>query len=288
MLLAMLCFSFMNNCVRQASLELHSTQIAMIRNIVAMLFMLTWILCLHPPKMLKTKWPKRHLLRACLGIGSIELWFYGLSKMPLNEATALSFTTPLFVSLFAILFLKEHSTLARWGAIAIGFAGTLVILRPELNNTSHIALMVLGSAAIIAASSILVKTMTRADHPDTIVFYQGLFMAPLSIPFALWHGGEYSLAGIGWSVAVAISSVIAHLLVTRAFLRCDMTVLMPFDFSRLIFTALMAYFWFGETLDNWTLLGGVLITFGSVWGATEGNNDIRLRIRRLLSFWRSL
>jgi drug/metabolite transporter (DMT)-like permease len=280
-------FSVMNNCVRQASLEMHSTQITLIRSVMVAGMMALWILHFHGKALLRTALPKRHMIRAVMGITATEMWFYALGHMPINEATALSFTTPLFVTLFAILFLKERSTYTRWAAVALGAFGTLVILRPDTGHFDDIALMVLASAALLAGLSILIKTITRLDHPDTIVFYQGLMMTPLAIPFAIPFWQPLTLPGFLWVAAVACTSIIAQLFMVRAFTRSDMVVLMPVDFTRLIFTAAIAYWWFEETLGPDTLTGSLLIIAGSVWGAMEGNTDIRRKLRRLSGFWRN-
>lgn len=288
MVASMLFFSVMNNCVREASLESHSTVIALFRNLFTLIVMATWVMWRSGMRGLSTEHPGRHVIRALFGLTSMELWFYALSEMPINQATALSFTTPIFVSLFAILFLKESSSLPRWGAIAIGFAGMLVILRPESSEFSLIGYLVLLGAAIRAAGSVLIKTIAKIDQPETIVFWQALLMTPMALPFALPYWQVPSAWGLFWILTVAVSSTAAHLCLIRAFQRSEMTVLMPFDFTRLIFTAAIAYFWFHEVLDSWTLIGGLLIIFGSVWGAMEGNMHVRRHLKRALGFWRNV
>lgn len=283
---AMLCFSVMNNCVRQATLEMHSTQVTLLRSVLMTGFMACWILYWHGNALFRTNRIKRHAFRAFLGILATEMWFYSLGEMPINEATALSFTSPVFATLFAILFLKERSTWPRWGAVLTGFAGTWVILRPDSDAFSEVAMMVLASAALLAMLAILIKTLTRTDHPDTIIFYQALLMTPLAVPFAMPYWQPVGAAGLGWVLAVTLSSIAAHLFLVRAYALAEMTLLMPLDFTRLIFTATLAWFWFGEVLDSWTVLGAFIIIAGSVWGAAEGNEDVRRRLKRLLSLQR--
>lgn len=285
MTIAMMFFSLMNNFVRQASLEMHSTQIALFRNVFTMLLMTSYLLIKNKQwNFAKTKKMRGHVLRATLGIFAVESWFYGLSQMPLNEATALSFTAPVFVTLFAIVLLKEKANLARWGAILLGFAGAMIILKPEPGSFNTVALVVLGSAALMAAGTILIKTMTKTENPDVIVFYQGALMTPLSIPFAVAFWQPIGMEAVFWAFMVALCSTVAHLFMTRAFALGEMVVLAPFDFTRLIFTAVLAYFWFGETLDIWTAVGGACIVFGSVWGAASSNAEVQRRMRRIFTW----
>jgi drug/metabolite transporter (DMT)-like permease len=276
MLAAMFTFSLMNNCIRFASAEMPVTQLAFFRNLFALMLTALWIALTHRPAIFRTDRLKSHLLRAALGITSIEIWFHAVTVMPLNQATALSFMAPVFTVLFAILFLKEKSTLARWGAVVLGFIGMLVILRPGSEAMSTAAMLVL-------VSGILIKTMTRSEHPDLIIFFQALLMTPLALPLALLDWQPLTLAGFAWAMAVAACSAGSHAFLTRAFVRSDMILLMPFDFSRLIFTAALAWLWFGETLDLWTVAGAAFIIAGSVWGAAEGNEEVKKRLLRLVS-----
>ncbi len=283
MLAAMFTFSLMNNFIRFASEEMQTAQIALFRNLFSLMLMAAWIFATHRPMVLRTDRLKSHLLRAVIGIISIEIWFHSVAVMPLNEATALSFTAPVFTTLFAIVFLKERSTFARWAAVILGFAGTLIILRPGGDALNSAAMLVLVSSGLMAVGGILIKTMTRSEHPDLIIFFQALFMTPLSLLPAIYYWQPLTFSGLGWSLAVAACSAGSHALLTRAYIRSEMVLLMPFDFSRLIFTAMLAWLWFGETLDLWTVGGAALIIAGSVWGAAEGNEEVKKRLLRLVS-----
>jgi drug/metabolite transporter (DMT)-like permease len=153
----------------------------------------------------------------------------------------------------------------RWGAIACGFAGMLVILRPGAGDISADALFVLASSLVMAVAGVLVKTLTRTEPPETIVFYMALFMTPWSLLPALGHIRPISAQALGLVALIALFSTVAHLLLARAYMRAEMVVLMPFDFSRLVFTALMAYALFGETLDAPTVAGSLLIVASTVY-----------------------
>jgi len=283
MVIAMIFFSVMNNCIRQATTLMSPADLVMWRNVMTVILMGAWILVFHSPQQFKTQHWKRHAFRAVLGIIAIELWFYSLSAMPINEATALSFTAPIFTSLFAIIWLKERSNMARWFAIIVGLMGTVVILNPSSEALQFTSLAVLISAALMGGSGIIIKTLTRTDHTDTIVFYQGAMMLPLSLPFVAYYGFNVpSLEGLFWALSVTLCSVAAHLCMTRAFAATEMVILAPFDFTRLIFTALIAYFWFGETLAGDTVLGGFLIVAGSAIATAVSNERVKEYLKRVL------
>lgn len=288
MILAMLLFSLMNTSLRYASTEVATTQMVFLRNALAVLMLLAWNLRPRTNRpalgslFITAHW-RSHFTRAAIGITSMEIWFYAVAVLPLNVATALSFTAPIFATIFAIVLLKEIATPARWAAILVGFMGMLVILRPSSDIYTLPALLVLCSAMMMAFGGTLIKTLTRAEHPDKIVFFQALLMTPLALPAALYVGWQpLSLTGLGLAALVAFFSLSAHLCLTRAFALSEMVLLMPFEFVRLLMTAVLAWWWFGETLDIYTALGALLIVLGSVWSALESNPKVKTLLRRLL------
>lgn len=141
----------------------------------------------------------------------------------------------------------------------------LVILRPTHLPDTPLALMALSSAFMMAIGGTLIKSLTRSEHPDSIVFMQAAIMTPLAVPMAALHGHWPSWEGLGWAAAVACFSVGGHIFLTRAMRRAEMVILMPFDYTRLIFTSIFAWWWFQESLTLATALGACLILCGSLW-----------------------
>ncbi len=275
MLVAMMCFSAMNIAIRILAKTMPSTEMVLLRNLVSLGVIIVWeTLRTRARPTFPTTRIKGHFWRASVGIVAMELWFHAVTLLPLTLATALSFTTPIFSTIFAIIFLGEKAGLRRWSAIAIGFLGVLIILRPGTGSIGADALFVIASSMMMAVAGVLVKTLSRTEKPETIVFYMALFMVPWSAPLAImnWHG--VTARELWLLLWVAITSTGAHLLMARAYKRADMVLLMPFDFSRLVFTALMAYVIFGETLDSATVTGSLIIVASTVYIA---HREARLR-----------
>ncbi|MDX1974689.1 MAG: DMT family transporter [Rickettsiales bacterium] len=266
MLLAMACLSSMNVFIRLLSPELASTQMVLLRNIGSFILILLWTSLISggKPRFATTR-IRSHFWRASVGIVAMELWFYSVTIMPLTLATALSFTTPIFSTIFAMLFLGERVGVHRLSAIIAGFVGMLVILRPDMGLVNPSAAIVLLSSGMMAIAGVLVKSLTRTEAPETIVFYMSLFMIPWSIPLALLHWQPLTVHHIALIAMVTVLSTAAHLLMTRAYIRADMVILMPVDFTRLIFTAILAYILFGETLDTHTISGALIIVASTVY-----------------------
>ncbi len=266
MLLSMACFATMNVVIRLVGDGMHPTQIVLLRNILSFGIVVVWMLALHKGMpSISTRRLSGHFWRASIGFVAMETWFYSITIMPLTVATALSFTTPIFSTIFAIVFLRETAGMRRWMAIAVGFIGMLVILRPDTQGISHSAMLVLFSSAVMAVAGVLVKTLTRTEAPETIVFYMALFMIPWSLFPALPHLSSVNPEQLALIFLIALFSTAAHLMMTRAYMRVDMVVLMPFDFTRLVFTAIGAYFLFGEVMDESTIAGALIIVASTVY-----------------------
>ncbi len=266
MIASMALFATMSSVIRLLSGEMHPMQMVFLRNIFGLLVIFAWTSVLYRriPRF-PTLRLRQHFWRATVGVVSMELWFYCLSVMPLTLATALSFTTPIFSTIFAIVFLGERAGIRRWSAIGIGFAGMLVILRPDLGGIHSTAMFVLISSALMAIVGVLIKTLTRTEPPETIVFYMSLFMTPWSAAPAYFHWQAITAHQLGLVGLIAFLSTAAHLMLARALARAEMVVLMPLDFTRLIFVSFLAYVLFGETLSLSTVAGSFIIVGSCVY-----------------------
>ena len=264
-------FSAMNVGVRAISGELHPTLIVMLRCLITLVLLAPFITYLGAAN-LRTTRLRQHFVRGMVGgIGMIG-WTYSVSILPVTYATALSFTAPLFVTVLAILFLGEKAGWDRWLALAIGFIGTWIILRPDASSYDSRALIVLVTSVFWATTGILIKSLSATESPLRMVFYMNLFMLLLTLPFGLFHWAMPSLHAWGLLVVIAICSLIMHLSMVRAYARAPLVTLMPFDFTRLISTALFAYLLFGETSDWMTWLGAAIIITSA---ALMARRDIR-------------
>lgn len=257
-------FSAMNVCIREASGELHTTVIVCLRNALSLAILLPLALR-HGVGMLHTKRLGSHFWRATVGSIGMQCWFYSVATLPLNHATALSFTAPLFTSLFAVLILKENASPARWAALLAGFLGTLVILRPDPQDFELNSLVVMFTTSIWAVAGMLVKSLTRTEPPIRIITYMAFFMFLWSLPLAIPHWTMPSTKAWGLMVLIALFSSMAHGALVKAYSLANVVELMPFDFLRLIFTAIFAYVVFHETSDPYTWLGAAIIIGSAVY-----------------------
>jgi drug/metabolite transporter (DMT)-like permease len=186
-------------------------------------------------------------------------FFYGMAMMPLAESAALTFTAPLFGTLAAALFLGERVHARRWIAILVGFLGVLVVLRPGMVPVGIGPALVLFSTVAFAGVTVLVKRMTATEATTSVVFYQSLFVSVLTLPAALpvWTTPDPTM--LAWLALIGALSTVGWLCFTRAFALADASALLPLEFTRLPFVALLGYLAFGEVPDVWVWLGAAVI-----------------------------
>lgn len=269
-------FAVMSTLVRHMSEEINSFIIVFFRNFGALLVLLPWI-AIHKKSLWHLHYPiKIHFLRALVGITAMTLWYTSLSLIAMPNAIALSFTAPLFTMLCAIVLLKEKASSAKWWALCIGFTGALVIIRPGLHGFEPESLLVLVTAVFWALANVMVKFLSRNEKAETIVLYMTLFMVPLSTPMALLYWQTPTLLQLCWLLAIGIASNLSFLCLSYAIKSADMSVILPFDFVRLVFAAFFAFLFFNELLDVWTVLGSIIIITSAVY-ITKHENQRKLK-----------
>lgn len=255
-------FSLMGVFIRLASADLHTTVIVFLRNIVTVFALLPFAIR-NDFALLRTKRLKGHFWRGTIGVLGMQGWFYCVATLPLNQATALSFTAPIFSTLFAVLLLKEKADARHWLAMLVGFVGVLIILRPAGGDFSLQSLFVLFTTSIWAITGMFIKSLTGSESPLRIVFFMVFFMSLWSLPPALYHWQMPDAHGWFFIAIIALTSFSMQWCLAKAYSLSDVVKLTPFDFSRLVFTACFAYIAFGETTDWYTWLGAAVIV-GSV------------------------
>ncbi len=212
--------------VRHLSADMHFIQIAFFRSAFGIVCMLPWLTRVGLGAM-RTRHTGRYALRGVTSVTAMFCWFGALAVMPIADATSVSFATPIFISVAAVLFLREPMHRHRWVGLIAGFAGTLIILRPGFVEINIGALLVLTSA---------------------------LF-------FWRWPSPEQWF----WAALVGLLSTLAQRALTRSYAAADASAVAPFDFLRLPFATVLGFVVFMELPDLWTLGGGLVIFTASFY-----------------------
>lgn len=258
MFVSTIAFSLMHACVRNLSGELHPFEIAFFRNAFGVVVILPWFLR-YGTSILSTKRFGLHSVRAGLNVIAMLCFFFALSITPLSRVAALSFTAPIFATVLAIVILGEKVRLRRWIAIAVGFAGTYVAIRPGFNEVDLGSILVLVQSVAWAAALITIKILGRTESSITIATYMVLMMTPLSLVPALFYWQTPTLDQLGWLLAIGVLGTLGQLLMTQSLKEGDTTVVLPVDFFKLIWASALGYWIFAEVPDRFTWIGGIMI-----------------------------
>ena len=258
MLGSTLAFGMMAVAIRLATAHVPTQEVAFFRNAFGLLALLP--LLLRPGRGLpRTTQLPRYFLRSAIGLGSMLCGFWAIGHLPLTQAVSLSYSTPLFVTIAAVLWLGENVRMRRWAAVILGFIGVLVIVRPGSADFTPGTLVAVLAAVLSAVVAIQIKQLTRTDSADTVVFYTYAFWVPLSLVPALfvwiWPSGIAWL----WLAATGVFGTLGQLLWTRALRLGEVSALTPISFMQLPLVALFGWALFGESLDRWTVLGAAII-----------------------------
>ena len=258
MLLAMLMFTVMGICIRLSSAFVPVLEIVFFRNALALLI-LAPILIRSGAASIRMNRPKLFFGRAVINFIGMLSGFTAVTLIPLADMTALTFTSPIFVTIGAALFLGEVIRMRRMAAIVVGFIGALIILRPGLVEVSTGAMLALVSSLTIAIASLIVKKMTETESASSIVFWMVMMQAPIALVPTLFVWQWPTAEAWIYLWGMALSGTAAHVLLTRAIGMVEITSLQPLEFAKLPFAVVLAWMVFGEWPDIWIWLGGAVI-----------------------------
>lgn len=219
----------------------------------------------------KAKNPVGHVWRGLMGTLAMGLGFAGLGYLPLPEVTAIGYTAPLLVVVFAAMFLGEEVRLFRLASVALGLTGVLIVLSPRLtllagevasHREAFGALLVLGGAIFAALAQVFVRKLVNSENTSAIVFWFSLTATVLSL----------ATLPFGWVIPTATEAIIlisagllggvGQILLTASYREADASLVAPFDYASMLFALLIGYFVFAE-VPTWTMLGGAALVISA-------------------------
>jgi drug/metabolite transporter (DMT)-like permease len=247
----------MMGVLRHIGTGLDPLQILFMRCLFGLIFFLPFIL--RSTTAMRTTRLPLHLGRAALQVVSMMLWFSAIPLIPLTDIAALSFLAPLFATIGAIFILKEKVGWRRGLAMAVGFAGVLVLLRPGFEAVNAGSFMIIGSASLWALALLIIKSLSRTDSPALMTAWSSLLLTPITLIPALfvwqWPTNEQWIL----MAIVGFSASCSHMCMGLAFRLADASKVLPMDFSRMLWTAIVGYVFFAQTPTIFTFLGGFMI-----------------------------
>ena len=257
MLIGGIAIALMQAAVKLLSHNLHPFVITLYRAALVFVVLLP-ILLWRGFETLKTSSVKLQVARGAVGGIGMLCVFTGLSLVPLAEATALLFTVPIFATLLAVGFLSEKVGIRSWSAILVGFGGIIIITRPDTSmNVGHLYLI---CAAISWSISILIaKKLTEKDTILSITFWQAMGCVPLAFAASLFVWELPNLEQIMYLLGIACLGTLGHALLYASLKVGKVSVILPLDYIRIIWSALLGFLLFNHLPTAQMYLGSMLI-----------------------------
>ncbi|NBN63487.1 DMT family transporter [Pannonibacter tanglangensis] len=269
-----LIFSIMVVALKIAAERVPIGQVVFARNffgILPVLMMLLWQRQLTTA--IRTHQPLGHIGRATVGISAMICSFTSLKYLPLPDATAIGFASPLFVVVLAFLFLGEAVRIYRWSAVALGFVGILIILSPHMGGLTITGATWFGAAAAAlgalfsAMAMIFVRKLCETERTSTIVLWFSAcasVMALATIPLG-WLDPSFAWVLPDWETAallifVGLSGGVGQIVMTEAYRYADASTIAPFDYANMIWAVVLGWMFFAEVPVWQVIVGSLIVT----------------------------
>ncbi len=245
MLLATFLFTVMDALAKWLSARYSIVQIIFFRSVFS-LIPLAVLLFRQGIAPLRTQRLLGHVGRALVGLSALYVFFLSVKLMPIADVYAISFAAPLFVTALSVLILGEHVGVRRWAAVLVGFVGVMVMLEPGTDVFQPLALLPLLGALLYAFVVIIIRALGRTESSAALVFYflmtAGIVSGVL-LPF-VWVTPD--LAGFALLVCIGIVGGCAQISMTVAFRSAEVSLVVPFEYSAMLWAVLIGYFVWGD------------------------------------------
>ncbi len=278
-------FSVMNVLIKLAEGNgAHLAELMFFRQTFALPIVLVWISFGAGLGSLRTNHIGAHLSRAALGLISMCFVFSTILFLPLAEATTLQFTLPIFATVLGAVILKEPTGWHRWGAVTVGFLGVIIVAQPGTGQMAGIGVFTGLMGALLSASvSILLRQISKTESAPTIVFwFSALSVPPTAIAFALYwtpHPIETWLL----MVAVGLTGGIAQLFMTASLNAAPVSVVVPMDYTGLVWATIYGWAIFGAVPSWSTWIGAPVIIASGLYIVWREHRLRREKVERVIA-----
>jgi len=265
MVASMAVFSAMDCTSKILAAEYHPLMVTWGRQVMQILLLAPIVLWMGPMRCLRSAAPAMQGLRSLCLYASTVCFVSGLAQLPLAEASAIGFVSPMFTTALSIPLLGEKVGIRRWMAILVGFGGVLVVIRPGTAAFDPAALFPVASAAFWALALIVTRRMSYRDTTITTLVYATLIgFATASLPLP-WFWTAPDLAGWALMLAMGALSLAGHYLLVQAFQRGSASILAPFSYTQMVWATMFGYLVFHNLPDRWTWAGAAVIIASGVY-----------------------
>jgi S-adenosylmethionine uptake transporter len=256
--LGMFLFSAVDAAAKYLTDDLHPFQIVWTRQL-GLFAVAVVLLAVHGLKLLHTEHLNLQIARGCVAICSATCFIFALPHVALADAVAISFVAPFMVTLMGALILREPVGIRRWVAVALGFVGTLIIIRPGAGVMHPAALLVVVAAFFFACRQIISRAISDTDKTSTTIVYTafiGIVILSLPLPWIWVRPAPSALAIL---LGMAILAAAAEILVIKAFERGLAVVISPMHYTLILWGTFYGWLFFDQLPDVWTWVGAAII-----------------------------
>lgn len=257
-------FTLMGVFIRKSSENIHIMEVIFFRNLLACLIIIP-VMCSSGLASFKMNRPGLFVWRAVFGSIGMFAGFVSITLIPLAQATAISFTAPIFITILAFFIFGEVLKFRRVAAIFIGFIGMLIIVQPSAEVISLGVILAFIAAFFHSINSLIVKQLTAKESANAIVVWMVIMLVPISIVPAIFVWEWPSALTWLYLWCLAFCGTLGHSFFTRAYSLAEITSLQPFEFIKLPMAAFLAWVIFSELPGYWTWVGGIIIFFSTVY-----------------------
>jgi drug/metabolite transporter (DMT)-like permease len=258
-------FTLLNVSVKELASEMPPLYVAWGRWIAGIVLIAPWMLWRVGLEGMRTRDLKLHCIRGLFHTPGYGLWYEAVVWLPLATMSALGFTGPIFVTLGAVLFLRETVHWRRWLGVATGFAGMLVIVRPGIVEMNPGIIMMSLAVPLIAGSNLIAKVVSGRDKPAVVVLWQSIVGAVCFMPLGIWYWQTPTMPQLGLFLAAGFFGTLGYFFITWAYRLLDISALQSITFLAIIWAALMDVMVWGKTADVWTFVGAAIIVAATTY-----------------------
>lgn len=267
-------FMAMATCIKLAG-QLPPGQIVFFRSFFAILPIVAWLAWTHRLSgVWRTERPLGHVARGLVGVTAMGLGFYGLTRLPLPDSTAIGYARPLMTVIFGAIFLGEVVRIYRWGAVLVGLVGVLIISWPnlqafrdgDLNNAEALgAAAVFASACIAAFAFVLVRKLIVTEKTPTIVLYFSVTASTLAVATIPFGWSPLNVAQIVSLIAAGCCGGLGQILLTEGYRHADTSTIAPFEYTSVILSIIIGIVVFAEFPTGWTIAGSAIVIASGIF-----------------------
>ena len=269
--LSVLLFVVMAGIIKSVSGHVPPGQSVFFRSLFAIPVIVVWLAMRKELRIgFKTQNPMNHVWRGVIGTSAMAMTFGALGLLPLPEMTAIGYAMPIFVVVFAAMFLNEPVRLFRLMTVAVGLVGVMIIMAPRLSvdvidmSETLGAVLALGSAVTAALAQVFIRKLTKTETTSSIVFWFSVTATGLSLLTIYWGWVVPTPKEAALLVLAGIIGGVGQILLTSSYRLADASFVAPFEYSSMLFSIAIGFAFFDEVPTSTTLIGASVVIFAGI------------------------